>query len=119
MSKESHRTRRVGHLIQHELATIFQREINQTKYGMLTVSDVDIAPDLKTAKVYVSILANQVSHEAVIEHLNEQMGHLRHHLSQRLAIRTTPKLQFIRDTAIEEGNRLSNLINTVTKKEQE
>ncbi|MDM8567184.1 30S ribosome-binding factor RbfA [Candidatus Halobeggiatoa sp. HSG11] len=113
--KEFSRTQRVGEQIQRELASIIHKEVNTKTFGMITVSGVDVSPDLKQAKIYVTILAGDEKN--TVEHLNTEMkGRLRHGLSQRLTTRTTPQLQFIHDGSVEYGTRLSALIESVKPK---
>ncbi|HEC83915.1 MAG: 30S ribosome-binding factor RbfA [Candidatus Parabeggiatoa sp. nov. 2] len=113
MMKEFSRTQRVGVQIQRELADIIRREISDPGLGMLTVSSVDVSPDLKYARVYVTALGGSLSIEQTIAKLDAVAGRLRHHLSQRLTTRTTPRLQFVHDSSIEYGSRLSALIDSV------
>lgn len=114
MPKEFSRTRRVGELIQHALATILQREISSRQFGMLTISQIEVSPDYKTAQVFISVLGGET--EPAIRHLNDHASMLRHHLSQTVNLRTTPRLVFKYDNSIEYGSRLSALIDSVTKK---
>lgn len=116
MPKEFKRTERVNELIQRELAMIIQREFHQPELGMITLSAVEISPDLKNAKVFVTLLENHGSVHETIKYLNQQASFLRHLLSQRLTIRTTPRLTFIHDKSVVEGQRLSALIDAVVSK---
>lgn len=121
--KEFSRTQRVGVQIQRELADIIRREIVAPHLGMLTISGVELSPDLKYARVYITILGEQQSIGQTIQHMNKVAGRLRYHLSQRLSTRTTPRLKFVHDNSIEESSRLSALINSLapnrTKQEDE
>lgn len=112
--REFSRSRRVGEQIQRELANIISQEINDPDLGMLTISGIDLSPDLKSARVYVSILGGKLDIKDTIEYLNaEAGGKLRYSLSQRLKLRTIPRLLFVYDSSIEYGNRLSALIDSV------
>ena len=112
--KEFSRTQRVGEQIQRELAHIISREITAPYLGMITVSAADVSPDLKSARVYVTVLGGNEGVEQTVQHLNKVAGRLRYHLSQRLTTRITPRLQFVYDSSIEYGSRLSALIDSVT-----
>lgn len=116
MPKEFSRTRRVGELIQHELSVILQREVSSKHFGMLTISQVEVMPDYKTARVFISILGGDNSNEHTIRHLNSHASMFRHHLSQQVNLRTTPRLVFKYDDSIAYGSRLSALIDSVIKK---
>jgi len=107
------RTIRVGKQIRRELADIIRREISDYDFGMLTISRTDVSPDLKYARIYVTVFDDDEGGEQSIQHLNNIAGRLRYALSQRLTTRITPRLQFIHDRAIEKGNRLLALIDSV------
>lgn len=114
MPKEFSRTQRVAELIQRELADILSRELIDPRLGLITVSAVDVAPDLKSAKVYVTSLNSELEHGKISLSLNEAAGEIRHALAQRLKkMRHTPRLHFIYDESIEYGSRLSALIDTL------
>ncbi len=116
--KEFSRSQRVGEQIQRDLTDIIRREIHEPELGMLTISGIEVSADLKYARVYITVLGGHLSLEQTVQLLNNRQGRLRHHLSQRLTTRTTPRLQFVYDNSIEYGNRLSALIDSVvpTKK---
>jgi ribosome-binding factor A len=80
---------------------------------MLTISRASVSPDLKYARIYVTVLDDDEGVKQSVQHLNNVTGRLRHALSQRLTTRRTPRLQFMHDRAIEEGNRLLALIDSV------
>lgn len=111
MPKEFSRSRRIGGLIQRELSDIISREARFSKRGMLTVSAVDVSPDLHQAKVYVTLLGDDSQAEQLVRDLTQQGKHLRHELSQRLNMRGTPRLNFVYDHSVEYGNHLSQLID--------
>ena len=111
--KEFSRNQRVGIQIQRELAKILQREVTDPKLGMITISSVDVSPDLKSARVYITAFGSQKGIEHTVQSLNQITGRFRYHLSQCLTTRTTPRLQFIHDRTIEDGSRLSALIDSV------
>jgi len=113
--KEFSRKQRVGEQIKRELANIIQREISSPELGMLTISEVDVSPDLKFARVYVTTFGGKLGIKKTMQYLNGAAGQLRYHLSQSLKnIRTTPRLQFVYDSSIEHGSRLSALIDSVS-----
>lgn len=111
--KEYSRAQRVGELIQRELAHIIRREIHQPGLGMLTISLVEISVDLKLAKVYITTLGGDWTINKTVQYFNETAGFLRYQLSKRLTLRVTPRLQFLYDTSLEYGVRLSALIDSI------
>jgi ribosome-binding factor A len=111
MPKEFSRTKRVGEQIQRELAVLLQKELDDPRVGMVTVSAVDVAPDFSHAKVYVTALDAEYDHKSVAEALNKAAGFLRGRLGQRLSIRVIPQLRFMYDESVDQGNRLAALID--------
>ncbi len=110
MPKEYSRTKRVGEQIQRELAVLLQKEVDDPRVGMVTVSAVDVAPDFSHAKVYVTALDDEHDKKSLVEALNKAAGFLRGRLGQRLSIRVIPQLRFIYDDSVAQGNRLAALI---------
>ncbi len=117
MPKEFGRNRRVGDLIQRELAQLIQRESNKLRdipgATLITVAKVDVSPDLAQAKVFVTTLDDQADRSRLLAGLNHNAGHFRHELAQLLRLRTMPKLRFVYDEAQERGIRLSRLIDSL------
>lgn len=110
MPKEYSRMARVGEQIQRELAVLIQQEIKDPRIGMVTVSAVKVSQDLSHAKVYVTFMESEADRKGAIKALNHAANFLRHELARRLALRATPKLQFLHDESVERGMRLSALI---------
>ncbi len=110
------RTDRVGQLLQRELAGLLQKEVLKDPRlpKLLTISAVVVARDLENAKVYVTLLGDEVVTELSLEILNSASKFLRHLLGKRVKLRTVPNLLFVYDSSLEYGNRLSALINKVT-----
>jgi ribosome-binding factor A len=113
MAKEFSRSRRVADLIQRELAGLIQRDIHDHDLGMVTVSTIDVSPDLKNAKVYFTCLGNTVAIEQVVVRLNEHIGSFRHELSKTLILRSVPKLKFVYDHSLDRANKLTSLIDSL------
>ncbi|MBI2778820.1 MAG: 30S ribosome-binding factor RbfA [Gammaproteobacteria bacterium] len=116
MAKEYSRTRRVATLLQRELAILIQQEINDPGLGMVTVSGVDLASDMKHAKVYVTVFGNTRPVDEVLEVLKGAAGFLRHEVAQRVLMRVNPALSFIYDASVEKGANLSALIDEAVAK---
>jgi ribosome-binding factor A len=111
MPKEFSRTRRVAELLQRELSEVIARELGDPRIGMVTVTAVQVSKDLAHATVYVTRLGTGTPNQTeTVEALNRASGFLRHALSERLELRTTPRLHFKYDTSIERGVELSRLI---------
>ena len=111
MPKEFSRKLRIEELIQREIATLIQQEIKDPRIGMVTVSGVDISPDLKHAKIYVSLLGDEKDRDKSISALNHAAQFLRHELAGHLYLKAIPALRFVYDESIARGARLSELID--------
>jgi ribosome-binding factor A len=78
---------------------------------------VEVAPDLKTCKAYISVLGPKEAKEATIKGLSSAEGYIRRQLARNLNLRNTPEIRFILDESIEYGVNMSKLIDDVTKKD--
>lgn len=84
--------------------------------GIISVTEADVAPDLKTAKVYVSVLASSKEEKArTLETLRANAGFVRHELSQTMRMRTVPTLTFLEDGSMEYGSRIDELLAKLKK----
>lgn len=115
MPKAYSRTERVSDLIQTALAKILQEAAQELKLGMVTITDVNLSPDLSFAKIFVSVLEDEKANE-IIASLNNESKHFRYLLAQEVKLRITPELKFIYDDSTVRGQRISSLINDALKK---
>ncbi|APV44541.1 ribosome-binding factor A [Dehalogenimonas formicexedens] len=108
----SHRIERVNQLIRKEISESLQREVNDPRLsGVISVTAVETAPDLKFAKVYVSHLAGAERRDEILSALNSAAGFFRGELGRVLTMRYVPEIHFYWDESIERGARLSQLID--------
>jgi ribosome-binding factor A len=110
MPKNFSRTQRVADLIHRILARIIREEFKDPRVGMITLSDVEVTPDLKVAKVYVSVL-EEAKVEETIKVLNDAAGFFRSQLASSISLRVIPKPRFIYDDSVVRGNRIDKLLN--------
>ena len=114
MSKEFSRTQRVSQQLQKELALILQREVRDSRIGMVTISDVEVSRDLAYAKVFVTFLCiGEQTPESCLAALKEHEVPIRMALGKRLRHRLTPEVLFTYDNTLVEGMRLSHLVSEV------
>lgn len=113
MPKEFSRHRRVADLLHRELAKLIQRDTREGSMGLVTVSTIDISPDLKNAKIFFTCIGSVLTAVEVTAWLNEQAGKFRHELSHLLVLRSVPKLQFEYDHMLERANKLTALIDSL------
>jgi ribosome-binding factor A len=110
MRKDTGRTRKIGELIQRELATIIPRELDDPRVAHVTLTAVDVAPDLSHAKVFVTHLAGAEQARAMVTALNHAAGFLRHRLRERVILRHVPELRFVYDESVERGDSIERLL---------
>jgi ribosome-binding factor A len=111
MKKTSQRARRVGDEIQRELAQLLREEVKDPRVGRVTITAVEVSPDLSHAKIFVTHLAGREHADDAIAALQHTAGFLRTALSRRLQLYSVPQLHFAYDDSIESGMRLSQLID--------
>ena len=118
MRKNSIKNTRITGEVQKELSSIIRGEIKDPRiHPMTSVMAVEVAPDLKTCKAYISVLGNQEAKEATIRGLNSAEGYIRRQLARNLNLRNTPEIRFILDESIEYGVNMSKLIDDVAKRD--
>lgn len=115
------RTDRVGQQIQKEIAVILQREIKDPRLGFVTVSAVEVSRDLSYAKVFITVLntTDEDKTKESINILNDATGYIRSILGKRIRARIMPELRFVIDNSLLEGMRISNLVDSVIRDDNE
>ena len=114
MRKNSVKNIRINSEVRKELGELIRNEIKDPRVSALTsVTEVEVAPDLKTAKVYISVLGDEEKQKSTLEGLKSAMPFLRSKLAKIINLRNTPELRFLLDTSIEYGAKMSELIDKV------
>ncbi len=113
MPSETNRTRRVGEQIKRELSAPLRSVAQDERLGLITVTAVDVSPDLHQARVLVTAIGCDQEMGEIIASLNGHAGELRHHLAHALSLRTIPRLDFVYDESVERGMRLGQLIDSL------
>ena len=111
MPKDYPRSRRIAEQVQRELSDIIRLELKDPRVGLITITDVEVTPDHKLAKVYFTLLGDESRIEEAARGLQHAAGFLRSQLAQRFEMRTVPQLAFVYDASVERGARLSQLID--------
>jgi ribosome-binding factor A len=109
--KTSPRARRVADQIQRELAEILREELKDPSVRLVTVTSVDVSADLAHAKVYFTALVDSDERPDIAAGLARAAGFMRTALGRRMRIHNIPELHFVHDGSVEEGVRLSRLID--------
>ena len=114
MRKNSVKNIRVNEAVRQELSMLISREVKDPRVDMMTsVTRVIVATDLKTCKVYISVLGTEEEKEAAFEGLKRAEGFLRSRLARTVNLRNTPELKFMRDESLEYGSKMSKMIDEV------
>ena len=120
MRKNSVKNTRINGEVLKELSNIIRSEIKDPRINPMTsVVSVEVAPDLKTCKAYISVLGDEKSQQDTIAGLKSAEGYIRRELARTVNLRNTPEINFILDQSIEYGINMSKLIDEVTKKDDE
>ena len=112
------RMRRVNEAIRETLAEAVG-ELKDPRIGFVTVTGVETSPDLRHAKVFVSVLGNERKRENTLEGLESAHGVLQSHLATELRMKRTPQLTFEYDPTVAEGVRMSQLIDELAPDDSE
>lgn len=114
MRKNSIKNTRINGEVQRELSNIIHNEIKDPRiHPMTSVVTVEVAPDLKTRKAYISVLGDEKAQQDTIAGLKSAEGYIRRELAHTVNLRNTPEIRFILDQSIEYGVRMSRLIDEV------
>lgn len=114
MRKNSIKNTRINGEVQRELSNILRGEIKDPRIAPFTsVVSVEVAPDLKSCKAYISVLGDEKAQQDTVEGLKSAEGYIRRQLAQNINLRNTPEIRFILDQSIEYGVNMSKLIDDV------
>lgn len=107
------RTERVAQLLKQEICRILAHRLHDPRLGFLTVTRVELPPDLRSAKVYVSVLGQEVDQRKTMAALAHARGHIQAEISGRLTLRHMPVLSFLPDQGVKHSLRVSQILSEV------
>ena len=113
----SRRTRQVGEFLREELTDIIRREVKDPRIGFMSVTRVDVTPDLRHAAVYISVLGTDQEREETLTALRSASGFIRHHLKPRLRMRQIPELEFRDDRSMEHAERIARTLREINEQQ--
>lgn len=113
------RQERVEELLKVEISEILQREMQDPRIGFVTITDVEITPDLRHARVFISIMGDDAKKDESMKALKRAAGFIRSELGKRIRMRTTPEIEFKIDDSIDRGVRILELLEQIKKDEPE
>lgn len=119
MPREFSRKSRVNAELHRELAALIRSELTDPRVALVTVTHVDMSPDLRNARVLVSLLGDDATLAIAVKALNHASGKLRHGIGKRLKLRLVPMLHFAADTQLREADRVSALIKAAVSRDTE
>ncbi|MCL1825300.1 MAG: 30S ribosome-binding factor RbfA [Betaproteobacteria bacterium] len=117
MPKEFSRGQRVAGQIHRELAELIRQEVKDPRVSFISLTDVELTPDYAHAKVFFTAMGGTDSVPEILEGLRHASGFLRRELGKRVRIHTLPELHFHYDRSVEEGSRLSQLIDQTVRED--
>ena len=119
MRKNCIKNTRVNTEVMHELSNILRGGIKDPRVAEFTsVVAVEVAPDLKTCKAYISVLGDEKAQADTIRGLQSAEGYIRRELAHSLNLRNTPEIRFVLDQSIEYGVAMSKKIDDITKRQE-
>lgn len=129
MPSDNNRSRRVGELIQRELATLLTREVKDPRLSLVSITAVDVTRDMGVARVFYTVIdsnhsdsqehgASKETKERVHQGLAKAAGFLRYELGQRIQLRTVPRLDFRYDDSVIHGAHLTRLIDDIIEEDK-
>lgn len=115
MQKNSNRMNRINEELKKEISNIINYDLkNPHMTGLISVTKVITTPDLRFARVYVSMI-NVKSKKEALAILKKSAGFVRSEIAKRINLRTTPEIIFLFDESIEYGSKIDNIIKDITK----
>jgi ribosome-binding factor A len=115
----SRRQRQVGELLHEELSQMIQRDTKDPRLGFVTVTGVDVSPDLRQARVYITVLGDKGDVKSTLAGLTSAANYFRHLLRQSLSLRYIPELSFKLDTSLEYGMHIEALLDEIKEDSDE
>jgi ribosome-binding factor A len=115
----SERRERVAALLQSAIADLLLRDVKDPRIGMVTVTGVDLSPDLKHARVYVAPFGDAAGGQRALSGLESARRYLQSQVGKRLKLRYTPELRFELDTSFDQADRMERLLREIAPSEPE
>jgi ribosome-binding factor A len=112
------RTRQVGELLKEELDDIIRREVKDPRIGFFSITQVEVPPDLRTARVFVSVLGADDERQDTLAALTNAAKFIRFHLKPRLRMRQVPELEFRDDRSMEYAHQISQALREVREQDE-
>ena len=115
--REYHRAR-VGETLKEEIGVIIEGELGDPRIALCTVTEIALAPDGKSARVYIEVAGDERESEQTITAINAARGYIKRELLIRLGVRHVPELNFLLDKSQEYGSRIDDLLGRIKKRKK-
>ena len=115
--RQYHRAR-VGETLKEEIGVIIEGELGDPRIALCTVTEIALAPDGKSARVYIEVAGDEREQEQTIAAINAAKGYIRRELLIRLGVRHVPELNFLLDKSQEYGSRIDDLLGRINKRKK-
>jgi len=109
----SQRTERVGELIHHEISSLLIKGLKDPRIGFVTISAVDVSPDLRLARVYYTVIGDEAARRESAAGLKSSSSYIRQQLSRCLSLKYVPELVFLYDESVEYGHRIESILRDI------
>ncbi|MGI9254150.1 MAG: 30S ribosome-binding factor RbfA [Thermomicrobiales bacterium] len=114
----SRRTLQVGEMLREELSDIIRNEVKDPRLAFWSITGVEVPPDLRTARVFVSVLGTDEERKETLKALTSASGFIRHHLKPRLRMRQIPELEFRDDRSMEHADKIGRALRELAEQTQ-
>lgn len=109
------RLQRVRELLKREIGEVIRRQLPVDEVGLINVNDVDVAPNLHNATVYIGVLGGEAQKKRAMEALEGSRKRIQGYLGKAVVLKYTPQLRFVLDESVERGNRILRILDEVEK----
>jgi len=111
-----HRIDKINQLLKKEIAMIIQRELHREPPGFITITQVITTHDLRSAKVFLSVMGDSRTVTDTMRILEDQAVHIQHLLSKRVRLKFTPVLAFVVDDSLDKSMKVTEILDEIKNK---
>ena len=115
---QKHHRERMEEALREEIAALVEGELGDPRIGLVSVSEVHLGPDGKSARVFVAAAGSDDEAQQSLEGLNAARGYIRHELTRRLGVRQAPEVFFVLDHSEQYGGRIDELLHRIEKRKK-
>ncbi|HEX7284783.1 MAG TPA: 30S ribosome-binding factor RbfA [Candidatus Angelobacter sp.] len=115
---KQHHLQRIGEALKEEIGAILEGELGDPRIALCTVSEILLAPDGKSARVFVAVQGDERESKQTIKAINAAKGYIRRELLNRLGVRHVPELTFVLDRSEELGSRIDEILGRIKKRKK-